>query len=585
VRLGPEVNTPLDELYPSVAAEGSLFFASGPLAPAPGQHFDIYRAAPRGRGFAPREPLGSGVNRRPQPGDPNLQAAWEFNPEVSADGRTLVFTSLRPGGYGLGDLYVSHLRGGEWSPAQNLGPVVNSAADEFHPTRSRDGEWLYFVRRQPLAGDFYRVPTRLLPALQPGAPTGLLDALRGAGEAQQRGAVAEVRRLLRAAYGFAPDNGQVLYFLAREEARAGNASEAFALLDRLAAQGITRDVRADTGFAALQRGPTRARFAATADRLLQAAAPLVRSDTGHVMRDSDFIPEGIAYDAADDAFYVGSLHRRSVVRVDRAGREEPFVTAGRDGLGQVLGLRVDAVRRRLWLATLVLDPAAPRHSNGGGGWAFLHAYDLPTGRLVARHAAPDSAAPHLLNDLVVTRAGDVYVSDTEAHAVYRLPAGSGQLERIHGGVETFRYPNGIALDPAERRLYVAHLEGISVADLGAGARTPLAPLAHPAGVSTGGIDGLYACADRLVAVQGLYGFQQLTAFRLAPDGRGIAAADAIERRHPIYDWATTGAFVRGDFHYIANAQLRRLSPAGALSAPAIPGNSVVLRVRGVCADR
>ena len=417
------------------------------------------------------------------------------------------------------------------------------------------------------------------------APVGLLDALRRAGEAQQRGATAEVRRLLRAAYGFAPDNGQVLYFLAREEARAGDHDAALALLGRLAAQVVARDVRADTGFAALQAGPARARFAATAERLLDAAAPLVRSDTSHVLRDPDFIPEGIAYDDVDDAFYVGSLHRRSVVRVDRAGRESTFIAPGRDGLGQVLGLRVDAARRRLWLATLVLDSAAPRHSNGGGGWAFLHAYDLPTGRLVARHAAPDSAVPHLLNDLVVTRAGDLYVSDTEAHAVYRLPAGERRLQQIHGGRETFRYPNGIALDPAERRLYVAHLEGISVAGLGAGGAAPLAPMPRPAGVSGGGIDGLYACADQLVAVQGLFGFQQVTAFRLAPDGRAITAAEALERRHPIYDWATTGALARGDFHYLANAQLRRLSPAGALSAPTIPGNSVVLRLRDVCGAR
>jgi hypothetical protein len=205
-----------------------------------------------------------------------------------------------------------------------------------------------------------------------------------------------------------------------------------------------------------------------------------------------------------------------VVRVDRAGRESSFVESGRDAVGQVLGLRVDASRRRLWLATLVLDSAAPRHSNGGGGWAFLHAYELPSGRLVARHAAPDSAVPHLLNDLVVTREGDLYVTDTEAHAVYRLPADGARLARVHGGEARFRYPNGIALDPSERRLYVAHLEGISVAELGADAPPALAMMPRRAGVSGSGIDGLYACADRLVAVQGVLGFQQVTAFRLAP---------------------------------------------------------------------
>lgn len=167
VRLGREVNTPRDELYPSVDRDGAIYFASGPLAPSPGQHFDIYRAARRGAGFAPSEPLGPGVNRAPRADEPGLQAAWEFNPEISPDGRTLVFTSLRPGGHGLGDLYVSHLRDGAWTPARNLGPAVNTAADEFHATRSRDGAWLYFVRRAGAPGDFFRIPARALPALRP----------------------------------------------------------------------------------------------------------------------------------------------------------------------------------------------------------------------------------------------------------------------------------------------------------------------------------------------------------------------------------------------------------------------------------
>jgi hypothetical protein len=159
-RLGPEVNGPADELYPSADADGTLYFASGPPAPAPGLHFDVYRARRRGAGFAPREALGPGVNRAPQPGDAGAQDAWDFNPEVSADGRTLVFTSLRPGGRGLGDLYVSRRRGGAWGPARALGPAVNTAADEYHPTLARDGRALSFVRRGPRPGDFYRIATR-----------------------------------------------------------------------------------------------------------------------------------------------------------------------------------------------------------------------------------------------------------------------------------------------------------------------------------------------------------------------------------------------------------------------------------------
>lgn len=165
IRLGGEVNTEADELYPSASADGTLFFASGPRAPAAGQHWDIYRAAQSSDGFAARENLGPTVNTSASASDANLQSAWDFNPEISVDGRTLIFTSLRPG-FGFGDLYASHLRNGAWTPAQNLGPAVNTAADEYHPTLSRNGQQLYFVRRGPAPGNFYSISTTHITALQ-----------------------------------------------------------------------------------------------------------------------------------------------------------------------------------------------------------------------------------------------------------------------------------------------------------------------------------------------------------------------------------------------------------------------------------
>ena len=164
-RLGPEVNTDADELYASLASDGTLYFASGPAAPSPGRHWDIFRARPSGPGFAAREALGAGVNTQPSAADATPVAAWEFNPEISADGTLLIFASLRPGGHGLGDLYASRLVDGEWSTAFNLGPPVNSAADEYHPTFSRDGRHLYFVRRPGSHGDFFVVPAADVPAL------------------------------------------------------------------------------------------------------------------------------------------------------------------------------------------------------------------------------------------------------------------------------------------------------------------------------------------------------------------------------------------------------------------------------------
>ena len=75
----------------------------------------------------------------------------ESGPALSKNGLSLYFSSNRPHGVGLADLFVSQRAGVEqpWGPPINLGSVVNSPADEATPNLSRDGHWLYFMSRRP----------------------------------------------------------------------------------------------------------------------------------------------------------------------------------------------------------------------------------------------------------------------------------------------------------------------------------------------------------------------------------------------------------------------------------------------------
>src|SRR5262249_56228019 len=58
------------------------------------------------------------------------------------------------------------------------------------------------------------------------------------------------------------------------------------------------------------------------------------------------LPEGLAYDAASDSFFVSSVRQRRILRVDRTRRPQPFADRGA-GLWAALGIAVDAPRRRL----------------------------------------------------------------------------------------------------------------------------------------------------------------------------------------------------------------------------------------------
>jgi outer membrane protein OmpA-like peptidoglycan-associated protein len=64
---------------------------------------------------------------------------------ISGDGKTLVFTGCgRPGGVGNCDLYISHRRGQQWTAPRNLGLLVNSKSWDSQPSLSADGRTLYF---------------------------------------------------------------------------------------------------------------------------------------------------------------------------------------------------------------------------------------------------------------------------------------------------------------------------------------------------------------------------------------------------------------------------------------------------------
>ena len=81
--------------------------------------------------------------------------SWESQPTVSSDGKTIIFSSDRSGGYGKMDLYEISKVNDTWTSAKNLGSSINSNENEKSPYLHTDGKTLFFASTNfPSLGGF-----------------------------------------------------------------------------------------------------------------------------------------------------------------------------------------------------------------------------------------------------------------------------------------------------------------------------------------------------------------------------------------------------------------------------------------------
>lgn len=80
----------------------------------------------------------------------NLPYINEGTCSISADGKTLVYTiCTQVGNTNNCDLFISYKQGNEWSAPKNMGYAINSPFWDSQPTLSPDGKTIYFSSRRP----------------------------------------------------------------------------------------------------------------------------------------------------------------------------------------------------------------------------------------------------------------------------------------------------------------------------------------------------------------------------------------------------------------------------------------------------
>lgn len=140
--LGTNINSADDEYWPSLTVDGQMMVYTRLRGSGKSQgqarqmvQEDFYASQLDSSQWQPSEPLSS-VNTE------NNEGAQS----ISSDGKLLFFTICgREDGLGSCDIYFSGNRNGVWSKALNAGNPVNSGAWETQPSISANGKTLFFV--------------------------------------------------------------------------------------------------------------------------------------------------------------------------------------------------------------------------------------------------------------------------------------------------------------------------------------------------------------------------------------------------------------------------------------------------------
>ena len=131
-----KINTNFNEGAQNISQDGQWLIFTGCNYPEGQGSCDLYIAYKTKKGtWSEPENIGPIVNTD----------FWESSPTLSPDKKDLYFASSQQGGYGGRDIWVTHrLNNGKWSRPKNLGPEINTSADEGCPFIHADNQTLYF---------------------------------------------------------------------------------------------------------------------------------------------------------------------------------------------------------------------------------------------------------------------------------------------------------------------------------------------------------------------------------------------------------------------------------------------------------
>lgn len=183
-----------------------------------------------------------------------------------------------------------------------------------------------------------------------------------------------------------PDRGAALFLLARRYIQLGDVQKGISLLK--ACVGLDAGFEPDPDFyPSLRPLKSNAEVRELLEEARRGHSAVHKAHVAFTVADKDLFPEGLAVDASNGQFYMGSEHRKKIVKFTLGGAVSDFVKEGVYDLSPVGGVHVDPADHSVWATTDAGEKQRPE---------LLH-FDVQ-GKLLERYTSPGTM-PQLISNL------------------------------------------------------------------------------------------------------------------------------------------------------------------------------------------
>jgi len=276
--------------------------------------------------------------------------------------------------------------------------------------------------------------------------------------------------------------------------------------------------------------------------------PVIHSEVAFTLKDRSLHTEGIEYDAEHKTFYLGSIHKRKIIKVSPDGTATDFCTSAFNGMGSIFGIKVDVKRNILWACS---SPMEEMENYDSISRSAVFKFELSSGKLISKYEVPLSSKGSVFGDLIISKNGQVFISDSKINNIMIVNEKTNKLEPFYSSTEFWNI-QGMAFSADEKFLFIAdYVKGIFRLNV---KTKELVEITSTVDASLKGIDGLYFYNNSLIAVQNGVSPLRSTQYSLNKDLIQITSFEIIDRKHPSFNEPTLGVIDGKTFYYIANSQ-------------------------------